>query len=91
MSKDKMQVMYVWEVRENGGYDGIYWTVLVKDDSEALCKVKKILLENLETEYDWDLLAKSQIEPVNNLFELSSDLSFEKKYSTLEVKKIQVI
>ena len=33
--------MYVWEVRENGGYDGIYWTILVKDDSKSLDKVKK--------------------------------------------------
>ena len=83
--------MYVWEVRENGGDDGIYWRYLISDDGEAVNKIKKILLENLNSEYDWDLIAKSQIGVVNNLFNLSDNLEFEKKYSVLEVFKIEIM
>lgn len=88
---DKEQVMYVWEVRENGGYDGIYWTVLVKDDSEALGKIKKILLNHLNDCHDYDLIAKSQITVVESLTELPDYLELEKRYDSLEVTKVEVI
>ena len=83
--------MYVWEVRENGGYDGIYWTILVKDDSEALDKVKGILLTHLNDCYDYDLIAKSKIPVVESLTELPDYLELEKMYDSLEVSKIEVI
>lgn len=84
--------MYVWEVRENGGEcEGVYWRYLILDDDETLTKIKKILLENLNNEYDWDLLAKSQVSVVASLSKLSDELVFEKKYSVLEVAKIEVI
>ena len=82
---------YVWEVRENGGYDGIYWTVLVRDDSEALGKVKKILLDHLNDCHDYELIAKSQIPTVESLTELPDYLEFEKGSETLEVTKVEVI
>lgn len=84
--------MYVWEVREDGGEcEGIYWRYLFRCDDEALSKIKKVLIENLNNSYDWDLTAKSQIAVVVNLSGLSDGLVFEKKYSVLEVKKIEVI
>lgn len=83
--------MYVWEVRENGGYEGVYWSILVKDNDEALEKVKGILLKDLGNAHYWDLLAKSQIPAVNNLTKLSDYLEFEKQYESLEVRKIEVI
>lgn len=83
--------MYVWEVRENGGYEGIYWSTLVKDDEFALKKIKKILIDDLSSTYDYDVMAKSQIPVVSNLTELPDYLEFEKKYESLEVSKIEVI
>lgn len=82
---------YVWEVRENGGYDGIYWTVLVRDDSEALGKVKKTLLDHLNDCHDYELIAKSQIPTVESLTELPDYLEFEKGSETLEVTKVEVV
>lgn len=83
--------MYVWEVRENGGYDGIYWTILVKDDSESLGKVKKVLIEHLNDCPDYDLIAKSKIPVVESLTELPDYLEIEKMYDSLEVSKVEVV
>lgn len=44
--------MYVWEVREEIDYEGNLWTVLLKDDSEVLEKVKNIVNKELHESKD---------------------------------------
>lgn len=82
--------MYVWEVRAFEQYDGVYWRVLIRDDNQALEKIKETLLKDLRDSHDYDLLAKSQISIVEGLTKLADYLEFEKRHEALEVEKIEV-
>ena len=44
--------MYIWEVREEVDYEGNLWSVLLKDDSEVLEKVKNIVNKELHEYLD---------------------------------------
>ena len=55
----------------------------MKDYSEALDKIKKILLDHLNDCRDYELIAKSLISVVESLTELPDCLKFEKMVETL--------
>lgn len=82
--------MFVYEVRENLGYDGIGKRFLVKESKYALNKVKSILIKMLKSS---DCPFKGfGIDDVNQLNELGEYHSFELDYFTsFEVLKIKVI
>ena len=81
--------MFVYEVRENAGFDGILDRVLVKDDEHSLEKVKQTLIQMLES--TGDLLAIPHIKDVKGITELEDFHSFELMYYNLESEKIEVI
>lgn len=82
--------MFVYEVRENLGYDGIGKRFLVKEGEYALNKVKSILIKMLKSS-DCPL-KEFRIADVNKLNELGGYHSFESDYFTcFEVLKIKVI
>ena len=82
--------MFVYEVRENMGYDGIGDRVLVKDDENALEKVKGTLIEMLN-KVDYPTVVFS-INEVNELSKLGDYHNFEVGYFlSFEVEKIEVI
>lgn len=81
--------MFVYEVRENMGYDGIGDRVLVKDDENALEKVKEALIWMLES--TGDLLAIPHIKYIKGMTELEDFHSFELMYCNIESEKVEVI
>lgn len=82
--------MFVYEVRENLGYDGIGRRFLVKEGEYALNKVKSILIKMLKSS-DCPL-KEFRIADVNKLNELGGYHSFELDYfHSFEVLKIKVI
>ena len=81
--------MFVYEVRENMGYDGISDRVLVKDDENSLEKVEEKLIEMLES--TGDLLAIPHIKDIKGMTVLEDYHSFELMYCTIEVEKVEVI
>lgn len=82
--------MFVYEVRKNMGYDGIGDRVLVKDDENALEKVKGTLIEMLN-KVDYPTVVFS-INEVNELSELGDYHDFEVGYFlSFEVEKVDVI
>jgi len=83
--------MYVWEVRENGGYDGILWSVLIKDDEYALDKIKDVVIKDLECSSDREILAKQEIDVVQALVSIESYYKVEKFSTNIEVEKIEVL
>ena len=83
--------MYVWEVRENGGYDGILWSTLIRCYKNSLGKVKKTVLDDLKLSCGYDSIATAQIPIVENLNTLEDFMSFDKRGSTIEVIKTDVL
>lgn len=82
--------MFVYEVRENLGYDGIGKRFLVKEGKYALNKVKSILIKMLKSS-DCPLKGFG-IDDVNKLNELGKYHSFEIGcFQSFEVLKIKVI
>lgn len=82
--------MFVYEVRENMGYDGIGDRVLVKDDENALEKVKEAIIGMLE--FSHQPLASITISDVKNMSKLEEYHSFEVgRYTSFEVEKVEVI
>lgn len=82
--------MFVYEVRENMGYDGIGDRVLVKDDENALEKVKEALIGMLELSHQ--PLASITISDVKNMSKLEGYHNFEVSFSlSFEVEKVEVI
>lgn len=97
-----MNSMYVWEVKEDAGYDGILWSVLIKDDENALSKIRK----EVEYYYSSSIVCESdkqeglvKIESVVNLDELELDLihlqpslSLPFGYqSSIEISRVKVL
>lgn len=84
--------MYVWEVRENASYDGILWSVLIKDDDKALEKIKCEIIKHYNTNCNCKHTKFTEVEKVRNLESLDEYMSFEfGKYSDIEVIKTKVI
>lgn len=81
--------MFVYEVRENAGYDGILDRVLIKDDENALEKVKEALIWMLES--TGDLLAIPHVKDIKGMTELEDFHSFELMYCNIESEKVEVI
>lgn len=82
--------MFVYEVRENMGYDGIGDRVLVKDDEKSLEKVKEALIGMLESVGCPTVVFR--INEVNELSELEEYHNFEVGYFlSFEVEKVEVI
>ena len=82
--------MFVYEVRENMGYDGIGDRVLVKDDENALEKVKEAIIGMLE--FSHQPLASIVISDVKNMSEIEDYHSFELGYFlSFDVEKVEVI
>lgn len=81
--------MFVYEVRENAGYDGILDRVLVKDDENSLEKVKEALIWMLES--TGDLLAIPHVKDIKGMNELEDFHSFELMYCNIESEKVEVI
>ena len=83
--------MFVYEVRENMGYDGIIGDrFLVKDDEYSLEKVKGTLIEMLN-KVDCPTVVFS-INEVNELSKLGDYHNFEVGYfQSFEVEKVEVI
>lgn len=82
--------MFVYEVRENMGYDGIGDRVLVKDDENALEKVKETLIGMLELSHQ--PLASITVCDVKNMSKLEEYHNFELGYFlSFEVEKVEVI
>lgn len=82
--------MFVYEVRENAGYDGILDRVLIKDDENALEKVKETLIGMLE--FSHHPLASITISDVKNMSKLGEYHNFEVGYyMSFEVEKVEVI
>lgn len=82
--------MFVYEVRENMGYDGIGDRVLVKDDENALEKVKETLIGMLNNVVCPTVVFS--INEVNELSKLEEYHNFEVGYfQRFEVEKIEVI
>ena len=82
--------MFVYEVRENAGYDGILDRVLIKDDENALEKVKEALIWMLELSHQ--PLASITISDVKNMSKLEEYHSFEVgRYTSFDVEKVEVI
>lgn len=81
--------MFVYEVRENAGYDGILDRVLIKDDENSLEKVKATLISMLES--TGDLLAIPHIKDIKGMTELEDFHSFELMYCNIESEKVEVI
>ena len=82
--------MFVYEVRENMGYDGIGDRILVKDDEKSLEKVREALIGMLELSHQ--PLASITISDVKNMSKLEDYHSFEVgRYTSFEVEKVEVI
>lgn len=81
--------MFVYEVRENMGYDGIGDRFLVKDDENVVEKVKTNLTYLLES--TGDLLAVPHVKDIKGMTVLEDYHSFELMYCTIEVEKVEVI
>ena len=82
--------MFVYEVRENAGYDGILDRVLIKDDKNSLEKVKEAIIGMLE--FSHQPLASIVISDVKNMSKLEEYHTFELGYFlSFEVEKIEVI
>ena len=82
--------MFVYEVRENMGYDGIGGRVLIKDDEYSLEKVKETLIGMLN-----NVVCPTVVFSISEVIELSKlgDYhNFEVGYfQSFEVLKIKVI
>ena len=84
--------MYVWEVRENGSYDGILWSVLIMDDDKALEKIKREIVSYYNTSCNCEYTKFTEVEKVRNLESLEEYMRFEfGRYSDIEVIKTMVI
>ena len=84
--------MYVWEVRENAGYDGILWSVLIMDDDNALEKIKREIISHYNTSCNCNYTILTETSNVKSLEYLEEYMSFEfGRYSDIEVIKTKVI
>lgn len=83
--------MYVWEVREYVDYEGDIWSILIKDDENALEKVKSEILKQYESSCYYEGIKREQTNIVNNLDNLADFQKFKMGMcSQIEVEKIEV-
>lgn len=101
MSKDKMQVMYVWEVSEVSCIDGSVEHTLIKDDNESLSKIKKEVLNIIYHEIaecedrigNWNGVSTSNLENYRDWSEsMQNKLSKVSEYECIsQFKRLELL
>ena len=88
--------MYVWEVKEDASYDGILWSVLIKDDENSLGKIKKEVIQYYNTSSIFESDKINGIAKINSITNLEDLLGIQMylpfgRYSTIEVNRVELL